>query len=77
NKGYTTGTAGEKVFYPFPEHQFKKVAALVKDIVERYNIPPTQILAHSDIAPTRKQDPGPFFPWKRLYDEYNVGMWYD
>ncbi|MBT0549642.1 N-acetylmuramoyl-L-alanine amidase [Riemerella anatipestifer] len=77
NKGYTTGTAGEKVFYPFPEHQFKKVAALAKDIVERYNIPPTQILAHSDIAPTRKQDPGPFFPWKRLYDEYNLGMWYD
>lgn len=62
---------------PFDEAQVKKVAALVKDIVTRYNIPATNVLAHSDIAPTRKQDPGPLFPWKRLYDEYQIGMWYD
>jgi N-acetylmuramoyl-L-alanine amidase len=49
----------------------------VKDIVTRYQIPATNVLAHSDIAPTRKQDPGPMFPWKRLYDEYQIGMWYD
>jgi N-acetylmuramoyl-L-alanine amidase len=49
---------------PFDDAQVKKVAALVKDIVARYNIPATNILAHSDIAPTRKQDPGPLFPWK-------------
>jgi N-acetylmuramoyl-L-alanine amidase len=55
----------------------KKVAALVKDIVTRYQIQPTYVLAHSDIAPTRKQDPGPMFPWKKLYDEYQIGMWYD
>jgi len=77
NLGYTTDSLNNRVFYPYPEEQFKKVAALVKDIVTRYNIPPTNILAHSDIAPTRKQDPGPLFPWKRLYDEYQVGMWYD
>lgn len=68
---------GKRIFAPFPEYQVKKVAALVKDIMTRYQIPPTNILGHSDIAPTRKQDPGPQFPWKRLYDEYGIGMWYD
>lgn len=76
NMGYTM-VDGEKVFAEYPEYQFKKVAALVKDIVKRYQISPINVLAHSDIAPTRKQDPGPKFPWKRLYTEYQVGMWYD
>ena len=77
NPGYTTDASGAKIFPDFDEHQMKKVAALVKDIATRYMIPPTNILAHSDIAPTRKQDPGPKFPWKKLYDEYQIGMWYD
>lgn len=77
NMGYTVDSTGYRVFTPFPEDQIRKVGALVKDIVTRYNIPPTNVLAHSDIAPTRKQDPGPLFPWKRLYDEYQIGMWYD
>lgn len=77
NAGYRTDSAGKKVFPVYPEYQMKKVAALVKDLVTRYHIPATNVLAHSDIAPTRKQDPGPQFPWKKLYDEYQVGMWYD
>ncbi|SEF73201.1 N-acetylmuramoyl-L-alanine amidase [Halpernia humi] len=77
NPGYTTDETGKKIFVPFPEYQFKKVAALAKDIATRYMIPPTNILGHSDIAPTRKQDPGPYFPWERLYKEYQLGMWYD
>lgn len=77
NKGYTTDATGNRVFYPYPEYQFRKVAQLMKDIVKRYNIKPKNILGHSDIAPTRKQDPGPLFPWKRLYTEYGIGMWYD
>jgi len=77
NMGYTTDSLKVKIFPVYPENQFRKVAALVKDLVTRYNIPPTNVLAHSDIAPTRKQDPGPQFPWKRLYDEYQIGMWYD
>ena len=68
---------GNMVFTDFPEYQFKKVASLAKDIVDRYQIPPQFVLAHSDISPTRKQDPGTKFPWKRLYTEYQVGMWYD
>lgn len=77
NTGYTPDSLGKKQFYSFPDYQFRKVAALAKDIVERYMIPPTNVLAHSDIAPNRKQDPGPLFPWKRLYEEYQIGMWYD
>ncbi len=77
NSGYVTDASGAKVFPDFPESQVRKVAALVKDIADRYMIPPTNILGHSDIAPTRKQDPGPKFPWKKLYDDYQVGMWYD
>ncbi|UZT97420.1 N-acetylmuramoyl-L-alanine amidase [Chryseobacterium fluminis] len=77
NTGYTVDAAGKRIFAVFSDDQVKKVAALAKDIVTRYNIPPTNVLAHSDIAPTRKQDPGPTFPWKKLYDEYQIGMWYD
>jgi N-acetylmuramoyl-L-alanine amidase len=77
NAGYTTDATGKKTFVPFPEYQFKKVAALAKDIVTRYMIPPTSILGHSDITPTRKHDPGAYFPWERLYKEYQLGMWYD
>lgn len=77
NMGYTMDENGKRIFQPFSDKQVRKVAALVKDIVDRYQIPPTNVLAHSDVAPTRKQDPGPKFPWKMLYDQYKVGMWYD
>ncbi|HEX7868736.1 MAG TPA: N-acetylmuramoyl-L-alanine amidase [Chryseobacterium sp.] len=77
NMGYKADATGAKTFEPFSGDQIKKVAALAKDIVTRYQIPATNVLAHSDIAPTRKQDPGPLFPWKKLYDEYQIGMWYD
>lgn len=77
NQGYVLDSVGKKVFSPYDKAQIKKVAALVKDIVERYQIPAVNVLGHSDIAPTRKQDPGPLFPWKKLYDDYNIGMWYD
>lgn len=77
NAGYTTDGSGKKIFPVYPEYQFQKVAALAKDIVTRYMIPPTNVLGHSDVAPTRKQDPGPMFPWERLYREYQIGMWYE
>ena len=77
NTGYVVDSLGKRQFQAFPEHQIEKIAALVKDISKRYMIPPTNILAHSDIAPTRKQDPGPLFPWKKLYEEHQIGMWYD
>lgn len=56
-------------FQDFEPEQIDRVLKLVKDIVARHQIKPDRILGHSDIAPTRKNDPGPKFPWKRLADE--------
>ena len=57
--------------------QIEKVAQIIKYVAEKYNVPAKNIVAHSDIAPSRKKDPGAKFPWKELYDKYNIGAWYD
>ena len=64
-------------YIEYEESQIKKIVYLLEDLIKKYNIKPYNILGHSDIAPYRKKDPGPKFPWKRLHDEYNLGMWYD
>jgi N-acetylmuramoyl-L-alanine amidase len=51
---------------PFPPAQIKSVIALSRDICARHKIPAERVLAHSDIAPRRKMDPGEFFPWDAL-----------
>src|SRR3954471_8388174 len=56
-------------FQPYPEPQIQAVLALVRDIVKRHQIRPDRVVGHSDVAPQRKIDPGPMFPWKRLADE--------
>lgn len=61
---------------PYPPAQVDALIRLAKDIVSRYGIPPTRVVGHSDIAPQRKIDPGPLFPWKQLYDA-GVGAWPD
>ncbi len=68
NIGYRETPEG-RVYIDFPANQIDLVVALVKKIVKKHNIQPDRILAHSDIAPLRKPDPGPRFPWKRLADE--------
>jgi N-acetylmuramoyl-L-alanine amidase len=59
---------------PFPAEQIAAVIALSKDIAARWAIPPERILAHSDVAPGRKIDPGERFPWDHLADA-GVGLW--
>jgi N-acetylmuramoyl-L-alanine amidase len=59
---------------PFPDLQIAAVIELCLGILERWPIPPDRIVAHSDIAPDRKDDPGERFPWKRLA-EAGVGLW--
>jgi N-acetylmuramoyl-L-alanine amidase len=58
----------------FPEEQTGAVLALCQGILNRWSIPQVNIVAHSDIAPERKEDPGELFPWKRLADA-GVGLW--
>jgi N-acetylmuramoyl-L-alanine amidase len=50
------------------------VIALCKDIFMRHAIHPTRVLAHSDIAPERKIDPGEKFDWARLHVQ-GIGHW--
>ena len=66
---------GHALGYPdFPDAQMRAVIALARDICGRHPITPDCVLAHSDIAPSRKIDPGEKFDWRRLA-ENGVGLW--
>ena len=67
NPGWTDTPAG-RVYAPFPQAQIDAVIKLCKEIVARHGIRPDRVIGHADIAPGRKQDPGPMFPWKQLAD---------
>ncbi len=65
--GIEIGNQGHDFGCPaFPDGQIERVIALCRDIVARWSIAPWHVLAHSDIAPNRKRDPGEVFPWQRL-----------
>jgi N-acetylmuramoyl-L-alanine amidase len=68
NPGHANG------YRPFPAAQMKMVAELCKEIMARHNIPADHVLAHSDIAPSRKKDPGELFDWSGLAAQ-GVGVW--
>ena len=61
-------------YRPFPDAQIAAVIALVADIRTRWMIADGDIIAHSDVAPARKIDPGELFPWKTLA-EAGHGLW--
>ncbi len=67
NPGYRDTPSGP-VWDEFQSNQIDLLIPLLKDIAKRHGITPERVLAHSDIAPQRKEDPGPLFPWKRLAD---------
>lgn len=70
-------TDGAMTFPPFSEQQVQMTIALCKDILSRHpTITARQVLAHADIAWARRRDPGPAFPWQRLY-EAGIGAWPD
>lgn len=68
NRGHDWG-------YPdFPSRQIAAVIALCRGIILRRKIAPHRVLAHSDVAPSRKKDPGEKFPWHLLANS-GVGHW--
>ena len=61
---------------PFSESQINSLLALLTKLQKDYNIPPQNIIGHSDIAPRRKVDPSVLFPWKTLAEK-GFGVWPD
>lgn len=59
---------------PYPQAQMDAVIALSKAIVNRHKIRSFYVVAHSDIAPDRKQDPGEQFDWPSLSTN-GIGVW--
>jgi len=59
---------------PFPSDQIESVVALLRDILDRHTLTPDAVIGHSDLAPTRKQDPGEHFPWQHLAEQ-GVSIW--
>ena len=53
-------------YRPFPDEQIAALLPLVAGIKDRHGIGRGDVVGHSDIAPTRKQDPGELFPWIKL-----------
>lgn len=51
---------------PFPEPQMAALERLLREVMDRWSIPPDGVIAHSDMAPHRKVDPGRYFDWRRL-----------
>ena len=63
-------------FEPFPQPQINSLLLLLATLKKDYNIPTANFISHADIAPTRKNDPSKYFPWKTLAD-HGFGNWYD
>jgi N-acetylmuramoyl-L-alanine amidase len=73
--GIEIANAGHPAGLPdYPDRQIQSVIELCLECVERHQIAPERVLAHSDVAPIRKVDPGENFPWYSLHSA-GVGHW--
>ena len=66
----------DREWYSYTEAQVEALERLSKEIINRHGIRPENVVGHSDVAPLRKLDPGPLFPWQELARR-GVGRWYD
>lgn len=67
---------GDRQWYQFDEAQIQASIKLAQELVRKYKIKPEDVVGHSDIAPKRKVDPGPLFPWE-TFAKNCVGAWPD
>jgi N-acetylmuramoyl-L-alanine amidase len=72
NTGLRDTPAGRS-YTPFPRSQMQALTGLIREVVARHRIKPEFILGHAEIAPQRKTDPGPLFPWKMLAEAGLIG----
>ena len=70
NKGHAFG------YTNFKKKQILSLITICKMLIRKYKIKKNNIVAHSDIAPLRKKDPGEKFPWKELAKK-NIGIWHN
>lgn len=75
NLGYTDEASGRR-WHHYEPAQLELVERLAADLIKRYGISPDNVVGHSDIAPQRKSDPGPLFPWQALAQR-GIGAWPD
>ena len=74
--GIEISNPGHKFNYKkFSKKQIKSILRLTKFLIKKYKIKSQNILGHSDIAPTRKKDPGEKFPWEYLSSN-KIGIWH-
>ena len=65
----------ENNYLNFSKKQIKSILYLSKLLMKKYKIQPSNVLGHSDIAPSRKKDPGEKFPWK-YFAKFGIGKWH-
>lgn len=61
-------------YRPFPARQIEALVELCGDLLARYRLPPEAVVAHADISPNRKEDPGELLDWRALA-MHGVGIW--
>lgn len=74
NGGFKKQPNGTIKWFPYTDYQIQSVIEVSRDIIARYKLKPINIVGHSDVSPGRKVDPGPLFPWKKLYKN-GIGAW--